>query len=338
MDMFEYKNFFEQKKMNQEELNQYYRALRKHEYETNAPVKGINLRKKIYCLVNFALRMDKIFSGRTVKKIEDKRVKTTKPRIYACTHIGRYDIESAIEAIGEATWFVMGDPGETYTNFNGLILRLHGVSWFDMGDDEECKFDAHTVNVRQKKILTAGGNELCFPEAAWNIDPVLPVGEIHPGVVKRAIETGAEIIPVAIEQYRGKHLKHYYVNIGKNMDLAGKTFDDVDEIAQELRANMAALKWDIWEKKGFTLRNQIPLLWEDGYEDFIDSIMCDTENGYTIEEISRTKYQSENSKNIVTPEEAFEHLHHLKINKNNAFLLRGIEKNELAPKVLKKTK
>ena len=113
MSNFEYKSFFEQKKMNQEELNQYYRALRKYEYEIDAPIKGIQLRKKIYCLVNFVLKMDRIFSGRTMKILDDKRIKTEKPKIYACTHIGRYDIESAIEAIGEATWFI---------SFNSFVI------------------------------------------------------------------------------------------------------------------------------------------------------------------------------------------------------------------------
>lgn len=338
MSNFEYKSFFEQKKMNQEELNQYYRALRKYEYEIDAPIKGIQLRKKIYCLVNFVLKMDRLFSGRTMKILDDKRIKTEKPKIYACTHIGRYDIESAIEAIGEATWFIMGDPGKTYTNIDGVLLRLHGVSWFDMGETEEHKFDAHTVNVRQKKILSLGGNELSFPEAAWNIDPVLPVGEIHPGVVKRAIATGAEIIPVAIEQYRGKYLKHYYVNIGKNMDLTEATYDDVPRITEELRANMAALKWDIWETKGRIDRSQLPKDYNDGYDEFIDSIMCDTENGYTIEEINRTIYKPKNKEKIVTPEEAFAHLNDLNINKNNAFLLRGLETKTDSPKVLKKIK
>ena len=338
MEKFEYKSFFEQKKMNQEELNQYYKALRKYECETNAPIKGIQLRKKIYCLVKFALKMDKIFSGRTVKILSDKREKNNKPKIYACTHIGRYDIESAIEAIGEATWFIMGDPGETYTNFNGILLRLHGVSWFAMGDTEECKYDAHTVNVRQKKILTLGGNELSFPEAAWNIDPVLPVGEIHPGVVKRAIATGAEIVPVAIEQYRGKYLKHYYVNIGKNIDLSNTTLDDVPQLTEELRSTMAALKWDIWEQKGRRDRKNLPIDYQDGYEEFINSIMCDSENGYTIEEINRTIYKPKDKEKVVTAEEAFAHLYDLNINKNNAFLLRGLEKKIENPKVLKKTK
>ena len=139
MSNFEYKSFFEQKKMNQEELNQYYRALRKYEYEIDAPIKGIQLRKKIYCLVNFVLKMDRIFSGRTMKILDDKRIKTEKPKIYACTHIGRYDIESAIEAIGEATWFIMGDPGKTYTNIDGVLLRLY------MSEEEELFILTHNL-------------------------------------------------------------------------------------------------------------------------------------------------------------------------------------------------
>ena len=153
---FDTKNLLELRKMKLEELEKYYRDLRRYECENNLPIKGIELRKKTYSIVKLILKIDKILNRRTVKIVGDQRSKTDKPKIYACTHIGRYDIESAIESVGESAWFIMGDPGETYRNLDGLVLKLNGVSWFDMDD----KYDAHTVNVRQKKILMQGGNEL----------------------------------------------------------------------------------------------------------------------------------------------------------------------------------
>lgn len=319
MTQFEYKKIWEIRKLKLEELNKYYRDLRKYEYEEDLPIRGIELRKKIYKLTKEFLKIDKILNLRTVKVIGDLRTKTERPKMYLCTHIGRYDIESTIEAINESAWFIMADPGETYRNFDGLMLYLFGVSYFDL--DENYKFDAHTVNVRQRKILSQGGNEFSFPEQAWHLDPILPVGEINPKAVKRAIETNSIVIPVGIEQYRSKHLKHYYVNIGKNLDFEGATFHDIARISKEIRDNMMLLKWQIFEKYGQDLRKNLKENWEEAYQDFINSIMCDTENGYTIEEINRTKYKS-NKEMIDKPGEVFEYMNHLIPSKDNAFLLR----------------
>ncbi len=335
MNEFTYKSFLEQRKMALEELNKYYRELRKYEYYQDKDIKGIELRKHLYFLIKLVLKIDKILNLRTVKIIGNQSTKNERPRIYACTHIGRYDIESAIEAIGESAWFIMGDPGETYRNIDGLLLRANGVSWFDMGEDEEHRFDAHTVNVRQQKILNHGGNELCFPEAAWHLDPVVPVGELNPGIIKRAIATHAEIIPVGIEQYRGRHLKHYYVNIGKNIDLTGATLADKYEIAEEIRSHMAGLKWEIWERYGFTSRSNITSTWSEAYTEFINSIMCDSENNYTIEEINRTKYHRPDITPPESPDNIFSYFEHIPIKRETAFIAHDISEYNSA-KLLKK--
>lgn len=314
---FNYKSLVQLKKMTIEDVNSYYRNLRKYEYENNIPVKGVDLRKKTYKLIKLILKIDKLINKRTVTIIGDKRVETDKAKIYACTHIGRYDIESALEAIDESAWLLMGDPSETYLNLDGLILRMNGVSWFDTDD----KFDAHTVNIRQQKILSEGGNELCFPEAAWNLSPVNPVGEINPGVVKRAIRTNSDIVPIAVEQYQNNGIRNYYVNIGKNISLTGAKLTDAKEISSKLRDDMASLKWDIWSEFGKDKRKNIPSDWNDGYNSFIDSIMCDTENGYTIDEINRTKYVSMEDR-VPDNREVFKFLEKLNPSRENAFLLK----------------
>lgn len=46
MTQFEYKKIWEIRKLKLEELNKYYRDLRKYEYEEDLPIRGIELRKK----------------------------------------------------------------------------------------------------------------------------------------------------------------------------------------------------------------------------------------------------------------------------------------------------
>ncbi len=324
MSNFEYKGLIEKRKMSIENLKKYYKELRKYECENNIPVKGIEIRKKIYKLIQIILKIDRILNKRTLTIVGDERVPTNKTKIYAATHIGRYDIESAIEATGEATWFIMGDPGETYRNIDGLLLRAHGVSWFDMDD----KYDAHTVNERQKQILKSGGNELCFPEAAWNIDPLLPVMDIHPGIVKRAIKTNSVIIPMAIEQYYRNGKLNYYVNIGEVLDYTDSDISKSKEIAEEIRIHMATLRWEIWEKYGQASRKDLLSDWENSYEEFIEGIMKDSENGYTIEEIEKTRYKDPTKPVFIDPTEVFSHYEQLEISRETAFLAKDIIKSK----------
>ena len=58
--------------------------------------------------------------------------------------------------------------------------------------------------------LKAGDNLMYFPEGAWNMSPNLPMLPCFLGIIDVPKRGGADIIPVAIEQY-GKHFK---INIG----------------------------------------------------------------------------------------------------------------------------
>ena len=112
---FEYKRLLELRKMSIQELSSYYRKLRSYEYDTNKQLESSKIKKKIYFLTSLILKIDRILSGRKLILFDDKRTNnTSKGKIYASSHVGRYDIESAMEAIGEQAYFVMGDPGETY--------------------------------------------------------------------------------------------------------------------------------------------------------------------------------------------------------------------------------
>lgn len=318
METFEFKTKAELKKMTLEEVEKYYRTLRKFQYEQNKPIEGIEERKENYPKIKFLMKMDKISNLRTVKIIGDKRINTSKPKIYACTHIGRFDIESTIEAINEQAWFLMGDPGETYLNFDGVILDKNGVVYFDTDDE----LDRHIALETCVKILQQGGNIFMFPEGAWNLDSIYPVQKLFTGAVEMSIRTNADIIPIGIEQYRGKKLKHYYMNIGKNLNFPNASLEEKEEISEVLRWKLADLKWEIWEKYGFTQRSSLPKDWNEAKEKFIESIMCDTENGYTIEEIERTRYHEKNKPQ--SPKEVFSYFDNIEIDQNNAFLAQPI--------------
>lgn len=324
MEEFQYKSLLERSRMTIEELKKYYMELRKYEYEIDSPEKYIELRKKLNSLIVFFMKIERAFLGHSLTIVGDERIKSERPKVYAVTHIGRYDIETAIEATKENAYFVWGDPNELYKSIEMLLLQMIGMIFVETDNKE----DRHISLQRAIKVLKSGGNILIFPEGAWNLSPNEIVMQLFNGAVIAAIEGKADIIPVAIEHYD----KDYYVNIGRNIDCSNFSLANAREYSDELRDILSTLKWEIWEKYGYVKREDIPINY---YEMFISKIMKESGNGYTIEEIERTRFKD---KRIVQAEDVFEHLALLKINSNNFFLLNNLTDSEriMQAKVLKK--
>ncbi len=317
---FEYKKLLELRKMSIQELSSYYRKLRSYEYDTNKQLESSKIKKKIYFLTSLILKIDRILSGRKLILFDDKRTNnTSKGKIYASSHVGRYDIESAMEAIGEQAYFVMGDPGETYRNIEGLFLDMMqgricvdtGYNIFDIfrkhhrGEIlspeeqvlyEEYKKDRHICEDVCTRRIANKDNILIYPEGAWNVSPRLTQA-LFPGTARIAVNGNGVIIPVGI--LRDK--KKYTVNIGKEIDVTGACDSDIKDITRELKENMNSLVGEIIfsdEKKiarnslGTPSQNEI---------DFINDIMSESENDYTFDAIEKSRYYDSDA-----PENVFE--------------------------------
>lgn len=321
---FEYLNFFKRMLLEQKELEKYYRELRKYELNNKNPEIGIKIRKKLNKILVLLFNISTYLSGQKLEILKDERITNDKPKIYAVTHIGRYDIEMSIKAIKENCYFVWGDPGLLYKSPEKILTNIIGTIFVDTDN----KDDRHLSLETMCKLLNHGANIQIYPEGAWNLQKNEPVMKLYTGAVEAAIRTGAEIIPVAIEQYD----KRYVVNIGKNIDLKDKQISDKRELTDELRNIMCTLKWEIWEQQGIYERKEIPENW---YNEFVENIMKDSDNGYTLEEIERTRYK--NKKNV-SKEEVFSFIENIKINKNNYFLFQKQEtfNTKNVVKVLKK--
>lgn len=305
------KNIVQRLTMPQKELEAYYRTQRAEWLHSGEPIRGIEWRKHTHGLVIALLKVSGFLSGQKLAVIGDKRPMSGGPKIYACTHVGRYDIEMAIRLIREQVWFFMGDPGKTYKNFDGIVLWLNGVIFTDTAYAE----DRHIGKETCVKTLEQGGSLLIYPEGAWNITENQVVMPLFPGTAEMAIRTGAEIVPIAIEQYG----KHYYANVGEAVSPAGYTLSQKQELTNQLRDTLCTLKWEIWEQFPVTGRACLP---EDAAAQFLAEIMSQSENGYTVEEIIRTRFHSKET----SPQEAFAHLNQLIPCKENAFLFRGRDK------------
>lgn len=318
----------EQKDMPLRQLNAYHRELRKIKHENNEPIKGIKIRQVTRPIVRQALKLEQIPSKYSIKVLSDERIKSNKPKVYAVTHVARYDIEASVEAIKEQAFILWGDVGELYRGPEILLLKALGIIPVDVeipdeASEEELKSikeDRHISLETIIKILKQHGNVLIFPEGAWNTTDNIVVTKLYSGAVEAAIRGEAEIIPVAIDKDKKNR---YYVKVGRNIDASTMRLEDKEEESEKLRSILAGLKYDIWEHiekiEGPTRRSEMP---PNAREQYLDGIMKDSDNGYTLEAIEKTRYKE---KGITTPEEAFDHLGKINLSKESAFLYDNLD-------------
>ena len=279
---FKRKNIIYRTIMPLDQLIEYYRNERKYIYENNIPVKGIKWRKRIHKIMFAIIKMKRVLLHQKLTILHDEREDTDKPIIYACTHIGRYDIEMALESIQDTCFLFLGSPGKLYRSLDGVLVYLFGF----IGCDTTEKEDRHIAKELAIRTLKQGGNILIFPEGAWNITENQVVMKLYTGTIEMAIRSGADIVPIAIEQYE----KSFYINIGKNISLDETSdLNKKRKLSDDLRDILCTLKWEIWEQFPITKRSSLP---ENMGQIFVEKIMSETANDYTIEEIERDRFHT----------------------------------------------
>lgn len=247
-------------------------------------IHGMPIHNAFHCMLVPVIRL-----LRKLRKIDliiignKQSIQKNKSVIYACTHIGGFDIESLFEAIKVPCWLLLADPKEIYLNFDGIMLWLNGVICFESND----KQDRAIAKDRARELLESKGSLMIFPEGAWNIYESLPVMPLFWGTADLAIKANVPIVPIAIERYREK----YYVNIGEAIEEHLHTDIDRNILTQKLSDCLATLKWEIWESKGIHKRAQL----EDTKDSFLEQMFDEKNTSVTIEEVLRCRYYPKNS-------------------------------------------
>lgn len=289
------------------EYAQYREQLRKHEFETNSRLKGIRRRKLWHGLLWFIVILGRLVNHQKLHIIADRRIHTKKPVIYASTHIGYFDVFMLFEAIKSHCYLFLGDPETVYRTFEGWLADANGIICMNAYSKTDRKIAKETAI----RLLQQNGSLLIYPEGAWNVTDNLPVMKLFGGTVEMALKTGAEIVPIAIEQYE----KDFYVNIGRNIRYAN-TPPDTKKLTDELRDILATLKWEIWESFPQIERSSL----SDDYGDiFVKNIMAECSDSYTMEMIEDERYYD---RTVTSPKEAYAFIYHLIPCRENAFLIR----------------
>lgn len=301
-----------ERRLSKAERRKYGSQLRVYHFHQTDRVKGLLWRDAIHTPLLGGLIVNRWLNRQSLAVIGDRRRKTTRPVVYCCTHIGRYDVEMAFEAIRSHCWIFMGDVSDLYDTFDGFILGVNGMIGLET-DDADDRYVAKETAIR---LLKQGGSLLIYPEGAWNVTPNQPVMRLYPGAVEMALRTGAEIVPVAIEQDG----RSFWANIGENIYFiayADKADDKATKrrLSDEVRQAMASLKWEIWAHRQLELlrRADLPANYA---ETFVQTIMAEGEPvNYTLDVALRSRYRSPDD-----PEEVWAHLGRLVPCRENAFL------------------
>ncbi|MDO4618799.1 MAG: lysophospholipid acyltransferase family protein [Clostridia bacterium] len=289
------------------QLEQYYREKRKHDFENGKKIKGYTFRKILHPFLWLLVKIDRLITGEKIITLKKPKIKTHKPIIFACTHIGGNDAARALEFIKRHCYLFLGDPKAMYKNFEGLLVYLSGCVIIDTLN----KTDRAVGFNRAIELLKAGQNLLIFPEGEWNITENELCMKLYPGVIKMALETGAIVVPMAVEQYDNT----FVFNMGDIIDYNTATYKDysADKLKADLRDRLATLKYQIIEKHPENY-GEITKAFR---ESFAQNIVSRCEYEFSVQECKSKFFRD---KNIVFTAEAFAHLKNLIPNKNNLFL------------------
>lgn len=166
--------------LNDDALCEYYLKKRKYEYQNGTILKGLKWRDKLHPILLTLIRLNRKFIARQKLIIlNDKRIETDKPVIYAITHVGVYDYQIVCEAIKEHQYPFAGDPETMYRSGDGLILYLNGLIYCDTNSKEDRKIALET----SKQLLKNNENLLIYPEGIWNLSPNLLSLPLFAGII-----------------------------------------------------------------------------------------------------------------------------------------------------------
>lgn len=296
---------------------------------------GIKIRKIFAPLLRVAYKTQTKYKLVKDNHLKERRVKGGK--IFVINHRQADDIVLGANAVGESGYVVFGNKFLALDTVNGLGLWAYGMILLDRND----ALNRNSTYEKMKYVIENGGNIIIYPEGYWNLsDDGLSdarhkaddhnsenwlIQDINIGVIRLAQETGCPIIPTILHYdetdknmcYSKKGPLFYVL---KNDDIFKKKDELVEQMTTiyfELMEKYSFYQRDVLEKDGITLKEK----WEELKKNLISA--CDIDSiGYKLD-LKNEKLigKAKVTKEITTNEEAFAHLEHLNVNKNNAFLL-----------------
>lgn len=272
----------------------YYRQCRDNALKQTKIIENAEFRRKIHPILRYIVIIKRIFQGHTIEIIGNKMVDKGKPIIVNISHVCKNDIERVLEAVKKHCYILAGDQ-EFTKGLDLLFMDLNGVFFVDTSplkdktklEQLSIKKDRNNAKEFLKIALRRNLNVFCSMEGIWNLSRNLPVLDMPWGLIEVADETNTEIVNVAIEQID----KNFIINIGENIDIKEYKSNNQKEFLRnaknEVRDNLAALKWEIIERQPLLERANIDS--EKYYNDWVKTRLTEFPD-FTEEIIAEREY------------------------------------------------
>lgn len=222
-----------------------------------------------------------------LKKENKYTIDKTKPIIFAVNHSNCQDIPLACTAIGKHGYLLIGK--QNLEPMDELFFDINGAIYVDrMNKEDKSKSKDAMVEYLKKKTPI-----IMFPEGTWNLTDEQLMLPMRWGIIDIAKEANAQIVPLILDYDKEKGVCN--AKFGKTISVEKDS--NKQELINELRDEMATLRYDFFERKGIAKRDEINL------EEQRANIQT------TIEEYPKLDYEYEKSvvfKPYISSEEVFE--------------------------------
>ncbi|MDE5540077.1 MAG: 1-acyl-sn-glycerol-3-phosphate acyltransferase [Bacilli bacterium] len=300
------------KQLSMDELVWHKKCERAHLLLFKDKIKHVKARKVIHPFKLVALNGYHAWQNIHVKVL-GKVPKTKRPIIFAVSHIGMYDVEIVLQAIKKHAYIFSGDEEAMYRTFDGGFFDANGCYYVDPDDPVDSAIAPQNLVQYSKN----GIYYLWYPEGTWNLTEAYVIMPMHAKIIDVADNVNGIILPVGVDQRDKENGIDFIVNIGevfdpKEMYTGSLTKEKKIELAEELRSDMARLKYDIYEPMS---RADI----DDGYyQRFLDKRIAEWPF-YNLDIIRSRMF---NPNHNIYEKDVFAHLNEIEIGSNNAFLAR----------------
>ena len=223
-----------------------------------------------------------------------------KPVIYAVNHFCFADTPIMGRITPKRSYILLGKQRLGFSDW--LYFILNGVIFVDRKDKE----DTAASKLAMSAYLNKGRSIVMFPEGTWNLTENQLMLPMKWGIIDIAKETGAQIIPTALEYDRAQ--KKCIVRFGTPLVVSPEN-SKADAIVA-LRDTLATMRWEFWERNGTFSRADLDM-------DAERKKLC-----YSVEEFPTVDWEYESSC-IFRPYLLAEIIPPTLIpNRNNTFLFR----------------
>jgi 1-acyl-sn-glycerol-3-phosphate acyltransferase len=192
----------------------------------------------IHPLVIFSLKQDRKKRGFNLFVSGQHNIPKEGNFIAASNHGGELDIAGILEALKQHKVYVMLGEVVISDPKNRLKGRLNGSIELDRFNAVSCKNALDESITRIKN----GQSILNFFESSWNIQPSVPVQEVHGGPINMSMKTSRPILPIAAEVNIDR------IDIMIEEPIYIEPDCDYQEAKNALRDQITTMRWELWNK------------------------------------------------------------------------------------------